>query len=517
MTEREHPPRPDQHGSDPGRAATPGGQPSGFAYGSDGPGYEPDPDPQPGRGAAGRSDWGSQLERVASRAETTPDRPAVTTAVRPRRRAAIPTAWEYGTRGGMPLLRPRRRTLLVLGLVLVLAAGALGYLVLLSPREASGSPLALSFTAGDVYRYRLDMHLEATVSADGATVPFDMSAGMVFSWDVLAVDTDGVAVVSFAIEELSGTLDGQPIPQPSATAVRIRMAPDGRILDGGTSGLAPAAGPGMFVPGADQLTPLLPNHPVKVGDAWTKTFTQDAPFLDTGVTYEARSHLLRYEDVDGVRAAVIQTELTMPLDFTFDLREAAKLAGGSAGLPDGIDPTISFDGEAVMDSTSWLDSDRGELLKGLNQGTYAMSMKLDGFDASGAFPGGEASMEGTLDISLDRLDGRAPPPGPAEQDRDAQAMLQSALAAANAWYTEGDTYRDLAPARLAEYDPTLSFVVSPKATRGTVSVRVEGPRRVVLVTRSDSGNVFCIADDVGAGVSHGTANASKVAGCSQGW
>jgi hypothetical protein len=341
---------------------------------------------------------------------------------------------------------------------------------------------------------------------------------MVFSWDVLAVDTEGVAVVSFVVEEMSGTMNGQALGDLPATSLRIRIAPDGRIIDAGSSGLSAGAGSGIFVPGADQLTPLLPDGPVEVGDTWTTTFTQEVAFLDTGLTYESRSYLVRYEDEDGARAAVIQSDVTIPLDFTMDLREAAEYTG-VIGLPDGADPSITFEGDATLHSTSWLDTEGGVLLRGISQGTFDVTMRLDGFDeASVAFPGSEVSLAGTMDVNLQRLDGQASAASPADQDRDAQAMLRNALVAAKTLYADRGTYKGLSPAMLAEIEPNVAFVTSPKASSDKVSIRVEGPKRLVLVTRSTSGNVFCIADAVeGAGVTYGTANATAAADCSQGW
>jgi hypothetical protein len=493
--------------------------PPTFTYGSDGPGYDDDPYPQVPVGAPGVSAWTPADPEEAPDGEVAvPERRAVSTAVRPAARPAVPAAWGSGKGGSVRLRLPRARTVLTLGLVMALVGGALAYLFVFSGREAAGSPLALSFAEGDVFRYRVDMMMEATASSGGETAPLDMSVGMVFSWDVLAVDTEGVAVVSFVIEEMSGTLNGQALGELPATTLRIRIAPDGRIIDAGSSGLSAGAGSGIFVPGTDQLTPLLPNGPVEVGDTWTKTFTQKVPFLDTGLTYESRSFLVRFEEEDGTRAAVIQSDITMPMDFTMDLREAAEYAG-VGGLPDGANPTITFSGASSLRQTSWLDTEGGVLLRGLSQGTFDVTMSMDGFDeASAAFPGSDVSLAGSMDVNLERLDGRASAASPADQDRDAQATLRNALVAAKTLYADRATYKGLSPAMLAEIEPNVAFVTSPKASSEKVSVRVEGPKRLVLVTRSASGNVFCIADAIeGAGVTYGTANATAAADCSQGW
>src|SRR5204862_5383203 len=95
-------------------------------------------------------------------------------------------------------------------------------------------------------------------------------------WTVASVDDQGVATVTLSVEDLSGQMNGQTIGVPSQAPVTILVARDGRILtaDVGLGG-GDVFGPAFSSSG--QFVPLLPDHPVNPGDAWTKAYDQSLP------------------------------------------------------------------------------------------------------------------------------------------------------------------------------------------------------------------------------------------------
>ena len=108
------------------------------------------------------------------------------------------------------------------------------------------------------------------------------------------------------------------------------------------------------------------------------------------------------------------------------------------------------------------------------------------------------------------------------QDRAAQSDLRNGLTAAKAFFTDNDSY---APAALPAFDaaaleaiePSLSAVDGGTPAIGSSDVHVKGVTgsTVVLVRRSASEALFCIADNagVGGGTVRGDDDAATYADC----
>jgi hypothetical protein len=80
------------------------------------------------------------------------------------------------------------------------------------------------------------------------------------------------------------------------------------------------------------------------------------------------------------------------------------------------------------------------------------------------------------------------------RDRSAQADLRNAMIAAKVQYTDDGTYARVTPSSLARIEPTIAY--SDLAGAGTNSVGIGdlGRDQLVLVTKSETGTWFCIAD-----------------------
>ena len=126
--------------------------------------------------------------------------------------------------------------------------------------------------------------MDAEIASDAfGSQSVSMDVSQVVTWQVTSVDEEGVATIEVTISEMSGSVDGQPIPAdiPSVPPVEIEIAPDGRVLSAGGFALGGAGQTqGFGFPGMGQLTPILPDdgEEVSVGDTWEKDFSQDFPF-----------------------------------------------------------------------------------------------------------------------------------------------------------------------------------------------------------------------------------------------
>lgn len=287
---------------------------------------------------------------------------------------------------------PRRRTGPIVGvitIVVALIAGAIAFVATQGGESASAQPLALTFTEGQSETYAIHMAMDGEISSDlfGAQ-PFVMDMSQVQTWRVTSVDDDGVATIEVSTSELSGRLNGVELPSTEVPSLEIRIAPDGRIVSAGGLALGGASQTqGFGFPGANQLTPILPDEGQEVapGDTWDKEFSQDFPFGEGTIEFTATSTYERNETVDGREAAVIVTEMTVPMDFTMRLADLIEALGedtfGASGAT-GIDPlreaTIAYGGRGEFTQTSFVDLDAQELLRTRSAGDFEISMVFDG-------------------------------------------------------------------------------------------------------------------------------------------
>src|SRR5437867_977894 len=271
--------------------------------------------------------------------------------------------WAFSGGGGSRPQLPRSPKSLAIALVLVLVLAAGSFLVLnRKGSNSGGTAFALSLEQGQTYRYQMGLAFNGTVSAGGQQIPFNMKASETISWRIDSLDQDGVANVTMSIEKLSATVNGVRSPSDLPPPVKIRVARDGRVLTAGNIELAGQGDAGTLFPGSDQFVPLLPDHPVKPGDYWSKSFDQDFPFGSGHLHYTTRNLYVRDEMVGGVNAAVISSSVQLPLDFTLDLHKLAQALGQSPSqVPSGA--RMIFGGSVDMNTLAWLDVPHGQLLK----------------------------------------------------------------------------------------------------------------------------------------------------------
>ena len=300
----------------------------------------------------------------------------------------------------------RRRTGLIAGsIVAVLALGVAAFALVSTQggESANAKPLALSFTAGQTATYAIHMTMDGQMSSElFGQMPLQMDMSQVQTWTVRSIDGDGVATIEVTTSELSGVVNNAPLPATAVPPIEIEVAPDGRVISAGGLALGGAGQTqGFGFPGSSQLTPILPDEGDRVapGDSWEKEFSQEFPFGEGTIEYTASSTYQRNEDVNGRQAAVIVTELTVPMDFTlrFDelisaLGEDALAGAGPAEIGAIRDATISYGGQGEFSQTSYVDLDAKEMLRTTGAGDFEISMTFEGIpgfsggiDFSGSF------------------------------------------------------------------------------------------------------------------------------------
>jgi len=113
-----------------------------------------------------------------------------------------------------------------------------------------------------------------------------------------SVDANGIATVEMTGAELPGSTGGTPARTP--VSLRLEVAPTDASSPEG-----PHLGHGGHLlrwwgdPGAGQFTPLLPDHPVKLGQVWDRAYVQPNPYGTGAFRYTTRNRLLRFDVIGG--------------------------------------------------------------------------------------------------------------------------------------------------------------------------------------------------------------------------
>jgi hypothetical protein len=313
-----------------------------------------------------------------------------------------------------PPRRRRWRAVLVVALAVTLTAG--GFFVLSRPRGPDVA-LALGFREGATYRYRLTMSTDGTIDTALVDLPLVGEVTETVSYHVVDVAPDGAATIDVGIEDVSGSFSGQPIPASTDMEMRMVIGSDGELreVDGQPvpealqQGWADPSGAGGL-PGM-QSFPLLPDGPVGPGDEWVKDVEQPLPFGDGEIRLHSENEFVRYEDVGAVRTAVIESAITSPIDWTIDLAGLAELGrqldGSDEGFVDveGLPSSVSYRGRVEQDQTTWLDPDRGEVVRSELSGEFDITTRSEGGQGVGALFGALAvRMAGEMQVTMERLE-----------------------------------------------------------------------------------------------------------------
>jgi len=268
----------------------------------------------------------------------------------------------------------------------------------------SGPPilLSLAFDRHKPFRFHLANTIDATF-----TVPSEGFARIIMKIDeratlrVVSVDRNGTATVQVTIERASASVIGRGLRIPPGKSLQLRIARDGRILSTGGAQVAAAGASNGGIPSIDQFMPLLPPDPVKPGDSWARNFSLPFPFGGGTLRYRTQNRFIRYGELAGVRAALIRSEIDVPVRLAIDARRFFEATDGDPSkLPPEAQGTLHYHGRMGADQESWFDPAARRALRTTSHGDMDIHMKVSGSQ------GGQASeirFQGTFDTVFENL------------------------------------------------------------------------------------------------------------------
>jgi hypothetical protein len=261
------------------------------------------------------------------------------------------------------------------------AAGILGLLTLVacSGPQAPGSGtahatlLSVTFKQGSSYRYHYHLTVNGSTNiGQGTDQPLKIDSSSDVTWRVTSVDAAGNTAIDVTVDNLKTTVTSSVPPGATATTTTttttsgpqhgtITVAPNGEIMSGGAAPGAAAAlapFPGASAPGADQFLALLPDHGVQPGDTWTKSVTLPGPPGQPGISFTTDNRFLRFDNLKGGQAAVVETRAMVPIDMTEDLGQLPQGVGAPPGPPPVPQPGVKIHSQGTLsfDSTTWFDT-----------------------------------------------------------------------------------------------------------------------------------------------------------------
>ena len=295
---------------------------------------------------------------------------------------------------------------LVVGIGLVVTAAAQAVTI---ARHEPEPPVLLRLQPdeGESVSYRMEMEMDGRVSAGLVGQPFEVAMVIEQDWLVDEVAPDGSVTIEIDTSIVEATTPQGPIPEAELESVQgpstMRLAADGTVLEASLGVTGGITGPAS-IPGLEGFGPTFPEDPVAPGDTWDLGF--DMPLLPGGdsLTVTGRGALDGYEEVGGIRSAVIVTEGHMPLDFELDLEELAEELGPEAGLPEGeLEGRIVYEGEMTVISRQWVDPATGLQVRSEGGGAAEISFSLPAFPQNGEAPAVPTTrMEFDVEITLER-------------------------------------------------------------------------------------------------------------------
>jgi len=238
----------------------------------------------------------------------------------------------------------------LLAAFLVAACGSFGV--------AQPHPLSLAYKAGDTYKYKFHATTKQTANMTGMSVPIQLDTSANETVTVKSVDSSGTADLTITLSDLTlksvtGGITNTTTGIPS-NSVDVKIKADGTVvsIDGSsmTAGSPLAAFSGLG--GGFFIAAVLPDHAVKVGDSWSKTYDQSDPNGLGTVHITSTSKYLRDETVNNVTTAVVETKSDGKLDFS---GEGANTNSAVRGF--------SMHGTFTTDVTTWIDTSGHRIVK----------------------------------------------------------------------------------------------------------------------------------------------------------
>lgn len=290
------------------------------------------------------------------------------------------------------------RLALVGGMAVVMGVASTSALLLRGPEGPEGPVvLAADLQEDHTYRYRMTMGMSGTVAISGRSQETDVTVTANVSFRIISVNPEGVSTAQLRMDDAEVTTQGRTMPAPQAeVATQIKIAPDGRILGTGAGSAATSSLTGSAAPGMDQFLPLLPQRALEPGDTWE--FNLNRPFpLGSG---EMRDHIegefTGYEEVDGVVAAVVESDTEGSFDATVNSSKLRETLGGAFSDPN-VDIDVHSEGTGNFHVTFWVNPESGELIRSEGGGPMTSANEVVGGLPPSVSP---AATRSTFDVEM---------------------------------------------------------------------------------------------------------------------
>jgi hypothetical protein len=429
--------------------------------------------------------------------------------------SAAGRAWAFAGGSARHALRFPTHLAKAMAAVAVVLALLVAGLAYLSPKPGPvRHVLALSLAKGTEDRYMLTGVFNGTETLDKSTESITENLTGVLSLRVLSVGKKGNATMKVSVVPTSDRINGTSM-RPATFEELIKVAPDGRILSTSGWGMRGNGSAGTVLLGLQQLTPLLPSGPVDHGARWSSSFDQKVRSANGPVRVTSDNHLVSYLRVDRATTAAVTSEVRRPMDYSVAAEEilgaSQPALGGSGGV------TFAVTGASSTFQTTWMEPVRGAITEASILGRVDLSLAIQGLPSDDPLSSLTGRIKGTLTVHLTRLEGQgAAGSNGNAPGADARDALRQALAAADLYFTAGETYSGFSPSKGSSLLPSTRWVRRGGARHGTVTIRQAKGTSLLLVTRDAGGAPFCIAR-TGARTRYGRATPSSPRGCHGGW
>jgi hypothetical protein len=287
----------------------------------------------------------------------------------------------------------------LLTIFVVAACGSIG---------AQAQSISLAYKTGDTFKYGFHAVMKYTIAAAGMSVPLDMDLGAKQTVTVKSVDSSGTADMSVDINNVSIKMSMNGTTNTTTTntggTIDMKVAKDGRVLsvNGNAFGTSTTL-PGMTGTQGGVVSAILPDHPVKPGDTWTKSYDEPNPLGPSSIHATSNSTYLRDDTVGGVKTAVIESKVSTNLDMTIDLSSMLGASGmpPATGGPTGAE-TLSLKGTSISDTTTWIDTSARRLVKTHSTSSVDATLTINVPAGSVSTPGltGPITLKGTQTLDL---------------------------------------------------------------------------------------------------------------------
>jgi hypothetical protein len=290
--------------------------------------------------------------------------------------------------------------------VLAVFAGACGTV------NVAPQTISLAFKAGQTYKYKFHSTTKQAITMSAMSIATSLETSADESVKVSSVDSSGTADLTLTLSNL--TLKTVTGDVTNTTTIAHGDTYDLKI---GSNGL-PVSTNGSTIStsnpflafsalgGSVFISAILPDHPVKQGDTWTKSYDQTNPGPTTGTIHIiGNSKYLRDETLNGIKAAVVETKSTGAIDLSLDM---SKLGTGSGAqqFPGGALSSMTIKGTLTTDVTSWIDPGGHRVMKShstsTDEGALDIVMSPSASASAPTMPGltGPISVKGSTTTDL---------------------------------------------------------------------------------------------------------------------